>query len=78
MKVIAYEGVVENGCVRVPNDVSLPENAKVYVIVPGVYEIESQRVVHVRSPRLAHPEQAKDFTMEVTDILDGPEKDAEE
>ncbi len=78
MKVAAYEGVVEDGCVRVPDDVSLPEKAKVYVIVPGVYESESQRVVHVRNPRLAHPEQAKNFTKEVTDIADGREKDAAE
>ena len=78
MRVAAYEGFVKNGCVRVPDDVSLPEKAKVYVIVPGVYESESQHVLHVRSPRLAHPEQAKDFTMEVTDIADGPEKDAAE
>lgn len=35
---------------------------KVYVVVP---DAESQRIAHLRSPRLAHPEQAIDFKLEV-------------
>ena len=76
MKVVTYEGIVENGSIRIVDGELLPEKAKVYVIVPGVYESEGLRVVHVRSPRLAHPEQAKDFVKEVTDIADEPDKDA--
>lgn len=34
MSVITFQGVVENGRVRLATDVHLPENAKVYVIVP--------------------------------------------
>jgi hypothetical protein len=68
MKVTTYEGVVENGCVHVPAGVSLPEKAKVYVVIPEVFEIEVSRVAHIASPRLAHPEQAGDFIKEVLDI----------
>jgi hypothetical protein len=62
MKVATYEGVVENGCVQLPPDANVPEKSVVYVIVPGA---ELQRVVHIRSPRLVNPEQAKDFVKEV-------------
>jgi len=64
MKVATYEGIVEGGSVRLPEEVKLPENSKVYIIVP---DAESQRVIHLRSPRLVHPEQAKDFKLEVTE-----------
>jgi hypothetical protein len=36
MSVTTYQGTVENGQVRLAGDVRLPENAKVYVIVPDV------------------------------------------
>ena len=36
MSVTTYQGTVENGQVRLAEDVRLPENAKVYVIVPDV------------------------------------------
>jgi hypothetical protein len=57
MKIAAYEGVVENGCIRLLDDVSLPERAKVYIIFPGTYEVELPPVAHIRSPRLADPSQ---------------------
>jgi len=62
MKAATYEGVVENGKVRLPAGVTLPEKAKVYVVVPG---IEVQPVVRVHSPRLADPAQADQFKLEV-------------
>ena len=68
MKVMSYEGVVENGCVHLPAGVLLPEKAKVYVVVPGISESGDTRVAHVASPRLVHPEQARDFIKEVFDI----------
>ncbi|MCW3096983.1 MAG: hypothetical protein JWL77_2601 [Chthonomonadaceae bacterium] len=34
MSVATFQGVVENGQVRLPSDVHLPENATVYVVVP--------------------------------------------
>lgn len=71
MRVVTYEGVVENGCVRLPTGVLLPEKAKVYVVVPEIREGEGRRVAHIYSPRLVHPEQANDFVKEVIDIKEG-------
>ncbi|HEU5012049.1 MAG TPA: hypothetical protein VFT66_05855 [Roseiflexaceae bacterium] len=34
MSVATFQGTVENGQVRLAADVHLPENAKVYVVVP--------------------------------------------
>ena len=34
MPVTTFQGTVENGQVRLAGDVHLPENAKVYVVVP--------------------------------------------
>ncbi len=62
MKGATYEGIVENGNVRLRDGIHLPEMTKVYVVVP---DAESQRFTHLRSPRLAHPEQAIDFKKEV-------------
>lgn len=66
MKVATYEGFIENGKVRLPDNIHLPEKAKVYVIVPNV-EIES--LAYMRSPRLVYPEQAEDFKKEVTQVI---------
>src|SRR5438874_600798 len=52
MAISAFEGIIENGRIRLPDEVTLPEQTKVYVIVPGP---EKGRPVHIRSPRLAHP-----------------------
>ncbi len=57
MSVVTYEGIVENGQVRLPADAKLRENARVYVVVPG----PAEKAVHIYSPRLLHPEQAPDF-----------------
>ena len=62
MRITSFEGIVENGQIRLPADLHLPEKAKVYVIVPDV-EIRQIAVVH--SPRLAHSEQSEDFKKEV-------------
>jgi hypothetical protein len=62
MNVVTYEAVVENGQVRLPAGAKLPENAKVYVVVPG---LAHKSVAHIYSPRLLHPEQAADFIKEV-------------
>jgi hypothetical protein len=58
MNIVTYEGVVENGQVRLPAEAKLPENAKVYVVVP---EPEAPRVVRIASPRVAHREDAAEF-----------------
>lgn len=61
MKSMTLPGIVENGQIRLTENVTLPENAIVYVIVPGN---ETPPAV-IRSPRLAHPEQSKDFIKSV-------------
>jgi hypothetical protein len=56
MSPITYEATVKNGCIQLPANVSLPEDAKVYVVVPG-----SDAVPTLRSPRLVDPQRAPDF-----------------
>ena len=67
MKVTAYEATVENGQVKIIGSVHLPERARVYVVVPESRDVP---VFHVGSPRLARPEQAADFRMEVAEEPD--------
>ena len=64
MKVTTYEATVENGQIKLSEPVRLPEDLKVYVVVPGVEEVPR---FHVASPRLARPERAVDFVKEVTE-----------
>ena len=61
-KLATYEGVVENGHVTLPANVDIPDQTRVYILVP---DIETQRTFYVGSPRLVHPEQARDFEMQV-------------
>lgn len=67
MKVTTFEGIVENGQVRLPPDVRLPEKTKVYIVIP---DLETGGAAYVGSPRLAHPEQAMDFEKEVVQEMD--------
>jgi len=62
MKVTTFEAFVENGQIRLPGSIRLPEKAKVYVVVPGL-----PSAAYVGSPRLARPEQAVDFEKEVSE-----------
>lgn len=62
MSVIAIEGVVEEGQIRLKSGIHLPDQTRVYVLVPD-FPVEPR--AHIRTPRLAHPEQAAEFIMEV-------------
>lgn len=64
MKATACEGIVENGQIRLPTTVRLPESANVYVVIP---EVEVLPAACLGSPRLVHPEQATDFKKVVID-----------
>lgn len=64
MSVVTLEGIVEQGQIRLPVDIHLPEKTKVYVIVPSV---QREPIRRIASPRLAHPEQAIDFRMEIVE-----------
>ena len=66
MSVVTFEGIVEHGQIRLKDDVRLPEKAQVYVIVPDIqFNLHIEQGARVYSPRLAHPEQAADFKMQV-------------
>ena len=62
MSILTLEGIVDHGQIRLPANVRLPENARVYVLVP---EVQVEGVARIASPRLAHPEDAADFVMEI-------------
>ena len=61
----AIEGVVENGRIRLDEGVSLPENTRVYVVVA---DQPKGRTLHIRSPRLVHPEQADSLRKKVVEL----------
>jgi len=65
MSISAFEGIVQNGAIRLRGDVRLPENTRVLVVIP---DFESGPRAHVLSPRLVHPEQASDFAKEVIEV----------
>jgi hypothetical protein len=65
MNTSPIEGIVENGQIRVLGDVVLPENARAYIFFPAV---GSSLPIHLPTPRLAHPEQARDFVKQVSDV----------
>ena len=65
MAVTTYEGVVEKGKIRLKAGVRLPENVKVYVIVPDV-QAQKKKTARVLTPRLVHRKQASDFKMKVS------------
>lgn len=62
MKITTFEATVENGKIVLPENIHLPENIKVYVVVPGV---ELQPAFYIGSPHLVHPGQATDFVKEI-------------
>jgi len=64
MEVMTLEGVIDNGQIRLKNNVRLPDKTVVYVIVPGV---RVERLVQVVSPHLVRREHAGDFEMQITE-----------
>jgi hypothetical protein len=58
MGVLTFEATIENGQIRLPANVRLPERAKVYIVIPDSKMLPK---AYIGSPRLAHPEQAADF-----------------
>jgi len=55
---VTYEGHVENGQIKLDENVKLPEKAKVYVVIP---EASGTRTLRIMSPRFANPADAADF-----------------
>lgn len=67
MNFATYTAIVENGQVRLPPNVRIPENAIVYVVLPA--ETPNACVV---SPRPADPKQIGDFVKTVVEEVGGP------
>jgi hypothetical protein len=65
MPILTLEGIVENGQIRLRDQVTLPEHTKVYGVIP---DVETVPQAHVYSPRLVHPEQAADFAKQVIEV----------
>jgi len=65
-KLSKYEGVVENGQVKLPPEARIPERTRVYIVVPTG---DAGLIPKIASPRLIHPEQAKDFEKQIIEDL---------
>ena len=62
--VTTVEGIIKNGQIVLSEDCSLPESAKVFVIVPN----QNSSGAHVRSPRLVDKTRLKDFKRVIVEI----------
>jgi len=66
MPISTFEGIVENGQIRLRDNVTLPEKTRVYVVIPDLDAAPPKARVY--SPRLVHPEQAEDFAKQVIEV----------
>jgi hypothetical protein len=64
MSVVTFEGIVEDGQIRLKPDIRLPDKTKVYVLVP---DMQIDGVARMISPRLVRREDAADFVMDVVE-----------
>ncbi|MCL2647929.1 MAG: hypothetical protein FWD61_13095 [Phycisphaerales bacterium] len=65
MTVKTFEAVVHHGTIRLPDDVLLRENARVFVVVP---DMRDKPTAYLASPHLANPDLAKDFRKQILEI----------
>ena len=65
-KLATYEGIMKNGRVKLPPGAQIPNETRVYVVVP---ELETIPLPYVASPKLANPEQAQDFEKRIVDDI---------
>ena len=65
MAISTFEGVVKDGQIRLRDNVQLPEDTEVYVVIPDFVP-----QARVPSPRLVRPEQAADFVKQVVKVTD--------
>jgi hypothetical protein len=65
MAVLTFKGIVHNGQIQLPDDVVLPEDTRVYVVIP---DVTTAPQAEIHSPRLAHPEQAVDFVKQIVEV----------
>lgn len=62
MAAITLEGVVDHGQIRLAPNIQLPEKTRGLVVVPDAPPLST---LHIFSPHLLHPEQAKDFQLKI-------------
>lgn len=67
MAISTLEGVVKGGQIRLRDNVQLPEDTEVFVIIPDFASVPRTRIL---SPRLVRPEQATDFVKDVGEAND--------
>ena len=67
MPPVVIEGFIESGTVRLRENISLPERTRVLVIVDGFAGPGTVPSTRIRSPRLAHPEQSRDFRKHIVE-----------
>jgi len=67
MAISTFEGVVKDGQIRLRDNVQLPEDTQVYVVIPDFAPLPRARVP---SPRLVRPEQAADYAKQVVKATD--------
>ena len=63
-KIVTYEGIIEGGLVKLPETAHIPDNTRVYVLVP---EEQTSHTPYIGSPRLVDPGRAKDFQKQVSE-----------
>ena len=61
MSLATFEGIVENGQIKLREDIQLPERTRVFVVVPEAMKPR----VRIMSPRLANAAEATKFEMKV-------------
>ena len=54
VSIATIEGVVENGQIRLLDNLTLPEKARVFVVI---LELQAVSMARIYSPKLLHPEQ---------------------
>ena len=67
MAVSTFEGVVKDGRIRLQDNMQLPEDTEVYVVIPDFAPLPQARGP---SPHLVRHEQAADFIKRVVEATD--------
>jgi hypothetical protein len=68
MSVTTYEGIVEDGRIKLTEGVQIPESTRVYVIIPDAGD--QTEPYRVSNPRLASPADSSDFVMQIEETPD--------
>jgi hypothetical protein len=63
MSVTTFEGIIENGRVRLPEGVVLPEQQTVFVVVPNTNPPTTKKLPRLR---MTNPDDAAKFEMKVS------------